>query len=208
MKKYFILKVKDLIESKDVWDKAILLQDFSLPWNSEKPQKTSFRALYDDEFLYLRYDVEEENINICSKKGNKRDVINSDRVEIFFRKNEKLDQYYCLEIDPNGLVLDYVASYYRKFDRDWTWPKNQMFVKTNSNKEGYNVDVKISLASLRNLGLLNNNIIESGIFRADCIKLPTDDSNADIKWISWVNPKTKIPDFHVPSSFGILELKE
>lgn len=209
MKKYFIHKIEDSIESENVWGKAILLQDFSLPWKPEKPQETSFRALYDENYIYLRYDVKDDGILIYSKTGNKGDVINSDRVEIFFRKNEKLDQYYCLEIDPNGKVLDYSAEYYRKFDLTWSWPKNHLFIKTNIYKDGYRVDVKISLESLRKLGLLNNNRIEAGIFRGDCIEFPTDnESNATIKWISWVDPKTETPDFHIPSAFGVLELKK
>jgi len=209
MKKYFIHKTEDSIAPENVWRKAILLQDFSLPWKSEKPQVTSFRALYDDNYLYLRYDVKDDGILINLKTGKKQDVINSDRVEIFFRTNDKLDQYYCLEIDPNGLVLDYSAKYYREFDFSWAWPKKHLFVKANLNHDGYRVDVKISLESLQNLGLLHDNIIEAGIFRGDCIRLPTEgETSANIKWISWVKPKTKTPDFHVPSSFGILELKK
>lgn len=209
MKKYFIHKIEDPIESENIWRKATLLQDFSLPWKSEKPQETLFRALYDKNYIYLRYDVKDDEILIYSKTGKKDDVMYSDRVEIFFRKNEKLDQYYCLEIDPNGKVLDYSAEYYRKFDFTWSWPKKQLVIKTNIHKNGYRVNVKISLESLRKLGLLNNNRIEAGIFRGDCIKFPTgNEINATIKWISWVDPETKSPDFHVPTSFGVLELKK
>jgi len=208
MKKYFIHKTEDSIESENVWEKSNLLQDFSLPWKSEKPQETYFRALYDDKHLYLRYDVKDKGILIYSKSGNKDDIINSDRVEIFFRKNEKLDQYYCLEINPNGKVLDYSAEYYRKFDLTWSWPKKHLFVTGNLCLEGYRVDVKISLESLRSLDLLHDNTIEVGIFRGDCIELPAEnEKEAKIKWISWIDPKTETPDFHVPSAFGILELE-
>ncbi len=104
MKRYSVYKVNRLSSniSDDLCGKAILLNDFSLPWRDETPQKTSFRALYDDKYLYLRYDVKDSNINIYNQNDNKMDVVQSDRVEIFFRKNKELNPYYVLEIDPNG----------------------------------------------------------------------------------------------------------
>ncbi len=207
MKRYLVHKTNQLIKTDSSWSHAILLNDFTLPWGKEKPKETSFKALYDDDFLYLRYDVKDNNINICSKIKNKEDVVNSDRVEIFFRKSDKLNSYYCLEIDPNGLVLDYSASYYRKFDFSWHWPKKHLDVKGNIKPDGYQVDVKISLESLRELGLLQNTIIEVGLFRADCIRPPNRGNSAEIKWVSWVDPKTETPDFHVSSAFGVFELE-
>ena len=207
MKKYLIHRINNFIESEDIWEQSIVLKDFSHPWRSESAKETCFRALYDTKYLYLRYDVKDENINIFSKTGSKIEVVKSDRVEIFFRKNNQLEPYYCLEIDPNGKILDYSASYYRKFDYSWVWPKGQLFVEGFSNSKGYRVDVKISLESLEELDLLHNKTIEVGIFRADCTTLLTDDEgDSSIKWISWVDPKTQTPDFHVPSSFGVLEL--
>lgn len=32
-----------------------------------------------------------------------------------------MGQYYCMEIDPSGHVMDYSASYYRKFDYEWNF---------------------------------------------------------------------------------------
>lgn len=209
MKKYRVSKIKNNSTpiSDANWKEAVVLNEFSYPWQHKISNQTRFRALYDNTYLYLRYDVEDDMVQIYTETGKKNDVVYSDRVEIFFRKNKQLEPYYCLEIDPNGLVLDYAASYYRKFDFEWAWPKNHLFVTGTINPKGYRVDVTISLKSLQDLGLLHNNIIEAGIFRADCIELPKDcGGEASIKWISWVNPKSKAPDFHIPSSFGILEL--
>jgi hypothetical protein len=50
-------------------------------------------------------------------KNDKLEVVNSERVEIFFRKDEALTPYYGLELDANGRVLDYEAEYHRKFNR-------------------------------------------------------------------------------------------
>ncbi len=97
--------------------------------------------------------------------------------------------------------------FYRKFDYTWSWPNGHLFTKGCINTDGYRVDVKISLESLKALDLIHKNIIQIGIYRGDCISLPNEkQKNADIKWITWVDPNTETPDFHVPSSFGFLEL--
>jgi hypothetical protein len=191
-----------------VWKNAILLEDFSQPWLELTSQKTTFRALYDDKYLYLRYNVVDSNILLYNNNNNETDVIQSDRIEIFFRKDLELSEYYCLEIDPTGKVLDYSASYYRKFDFSWTWPKGHLYTNGKYLKDGYEVDVRISLESLQNLNLFNKvGELEIGIYRADCISLPNENKKESIfNWITWVNPGTSIPDFHVPSSFGVLKL--
>ncbi len=209
MKKYFVQKIKNFSKTKTTipWKQAKKLKDFSYPWLEEEPKETSFKALYDTNYLYVQFVVKDSNIHIYYKDGNKREVAESDRVELFFRRDKDLEPYYCLEIDPNGKVLDYRAMYYRKFEDAWSWPKGHLFVKTDVKTDGYCVEVKISLESLKRLGLLSENKIQTGIFRGDCIALPKgNNKESTIKWISWIDPKTKSPDFHVPSSFGILEL--
>ena len=42
-----------------------------------------------------------------------------DRVELFFSNLTTLSEYYCIEIDPLGRILDYSAKHNRKFDENW-----------------------------------------------------------------------------------------
>ena len=186
------------------WDKAIYLDDFYLPWNSETPQKTSFRALHNDHYLFLRYIVEDNNIIFTdSVIEDEMEIARVDRVEIFFAEDKELRNYYCLEIDGKGHVLDYKASYYRKFDDTWDWPDKQLYINAIVATNGYSVDVVIGKASLENLKLLKNNVLHAGIFRGD----READLEQGFKWITWVVPNVKQPDFHVPSAFGILKLE-
>ena len=188
-----------------IWEKVDEMSDFSFQCQDEIPPKTSFRALYDDEFFYFIFDVEDDNVLTHVKDDNKMEVIDSDRVEIFFRQDEKLNPYYCLEMDARGRVLDYVTRYYRKFDYEWQWPGfDNISVKASENKEGYVVEGAISLSSLKDLGLLKDNVLEAGLYRGYCMQLPN--PNVKFKWISWVNPEVEKPDFHIPSSFGKLIL--
>lgn len=188
------------------WDKANVMSDFIFPWEKEKPPRTNFRALYDDNYFYFRFDVDDNNVLTHIKIDNKMEVVDSDRVEIFFRQNEELNPYYCLEMDARGRILDYVTKYYRDFDYDWQWPENDnLKVEASENENGYVVEGAISLSSLKELGLLKDNTLEVGLYRGYCMQLPNPE--AKLRWISWVKPNSEKPDFHIPSSFGILELK-
>ena len=191
------------------WEKAHVLKDFTNPWSKRSPNETVFRALHDEKNIYFRFVVKDSNVLLFYDSGSKLDVVQSDRVEIFFRRDASLKQYYCLEIDPMGRVLDYSASYYRKFDTTWTWPSEHLWIYAEQCPEGYRVDISISKQSLIDLKLLKDNRVEAGIYRGDCVKLPENQNqNAVFNWISWINPQTIDPDFHVPTSFGVFELEK
>lgn len=214
MKTYTVKKVEFNGEinkplDDDLWEDAILLNDFSQPWRDEPMQETSFKALYTNKHLYLRYDVKDSNLVISDNYQKKRDIVRSDRVEIFLRRDDDLKKYYCLEVDPNGAVLDFSGTHYRTFDDDWKWPEGHLSTNGTIRNDGYRLDMTFSLESLNDLGLIKNGMLEAGIFRADTDVLPDEDNpDDDFKWITWVDPKTDEPDFHVPSAFGILQLSE
>lgn len=214
MKEYIVKRTSQGVteitgkEMNTVWEMADLNSDFSYPWENEKVPKTNFRALHDDEYFYFRFDVEDDNVLTYVDKDHKMEVVHSDRVEIFFRQDENLNPYYCLEMDARGRVLDYVTHYYRDFDYEWAWPEfKNLSVKAIANGTGYVVEGAISLSSLKELGLLKNNELEAGLYRGYCMKLPIEKAEADLRWISWVKPDSKEPDFHIPSSFGKLKLE-
>lgn len=190
---------------EDLWAKANILNDFSSPWNDSHPQKTAFRALYNEQFLFLKYDIEDQNLLVYNHSDLNRAIGQSDRVEIFFRKNEELTPYYGLEIAPNGQIMDYKASLYRKIDQDWNWPREHLYTHGTITDNGYVMEVVIRLSFLDDLGLLRVDVLEAGIYRGDCILLPDSHQlQSQIKWITWVDPETDKPDFHIPESFGQL----
>ena len=213
MKEYIVKKIADYLltgkaeEMHSVWDMANENADFTYPWEQEKAPEMIFRALHDNQNFYFRFDVEERNILTFTDKNHKMEVVDSDRVEIFFRQNDKMNPYYCLEMDAHARVLDYEAKHYRDFDFDWEWEKGKLSVEAFKHANGYVVEGSIELSSLKNMGLLRNNIMEAGLFRGQCLALPKDGKEADMKWISWVKPESNQPDFHIPSSFGLLKLE-
>lgn len=188
------------------WEQAALLTDFSLPWREELAQPTSFRALWTESHFYFLYNVIDLEIITPGDPDDPRGVLPSDRIEIFFKVNEGMDPYYCLEMDPIGRIFDYEGHYYRNSNFDWKWPEGQLEVKTSKAKDGYIVEGKIGLESLKKLGILKDRELSVGLFRGD--QYTTVKNKKDVKWISWVHPNTDHADFHVPSAFGQLILIE
>ncbi len=188
-----------------VWEQAAILTDFQLPWNDEVAQPTTFRALWTDTHYYFFYDVIDLDIVTPGDGDDKRNVLPSDRIEIFFKSNGDMYPYYCLEMDPKGRVLDYIAEYYRETDFGWFWPDGELEVKAKIYSGGYRVEGRISLSSLRELGILDDNMqMETGLFRGDYYRVGA--GKTAVRWISWIHPDSEKPDFHIPSAFGMLML--
>lgn len=188
------------------WQQAIDLSQFQDPWGPDNIQHSSFRALYDVDYLYFLFVVEDSNIVAHGDPADKRGVLTADRVEIFFKSDGDMKPYYCLEMDPWGRVLDYRSNYYRQPEFDWEWPEKDLQVLASINPRGYIVEGQISLTSLREMKVLDNGKIEAGVFRGDFSKVESQDPS--VRWITWINPDTEKPDFHVPTAFGTFLLQD
>ncbi|GAA3648559.1 carbohydrate-binding family 9-like protein [Flavivirga jejuensis] len=188
----------------NLWDNAHVLTDFSSPWENKKEARTEFKALWDEDYLFFCFHVFDDTIHIDNTDTGFNSINVSDRVELFFRINPSLTPYYCLEIDPTPRIMDFKAFPNKDFNFDWDWPKQDLIVKSNSNNKRFTVEGKISMTSLKSLNLINNQTIETGIYRAKYYK--QNDSTYKPVWITWVDPKTETPNFHIPDSFGVLKL--
>ncbi|MCB0657636.1 MAG: carbohydrate-binding family 9-like protein [Saprospiraceae bacterium] len=186
------------------WATATILTDFINPWSPDPVPPTQFQALWDDQYFYFLYQVEDRNIIAPGDPNDKRGVLPSDRVEIFFKANGEMDPYYCLEMDPRGRVLDYIARFYRQVDFDWEWPEDALVVKASQTENQYVVEGRITLKSLREMGILSGSQMEAGLFRGDYF--PVKGKENQVHWISWIQPESQKPDFHLPSAFGFLNL--
>ena len=190
-----------------LWDKAEVLRDFLSPWHIEDIEDIEFRAIYDQENLFFSYKVNDPSLHIDSTDNSKKSVDNSDRVELFLRSDKHLDPYYCLEIDPLGRVQDFIARPNRQFDYNWNWPKEDMTIKSYITATCFTVEVAISILSLKKFELIQKDgTIEAGIYRAKYNQQPN--GQFEPTWITWVDPKTETPNFHIASSFGKLKLEK
>jgi len=187
-----------------IWDKAEIITDFVSPWDTSEQGKIELRALWDLDNIYFYHKVFDNNVHIVRKDDSIDSINNSDRVEIFFRTDVELNPYYCLEIDPTPRIMDFIAYPNKKFDFDWNWPENDLIVKSVIEENYFVVEIAITIQSLKNFNLIKNDSIEVGLFRAKYKK--QENNQFEPTWISWVNPNTATPNFHVSSSFGTLAL--
>lgn len=186
------------------WSEAALLNDFSFAWESRAAPFTEFRALWDDERLHFRFDCVDDDLILPDGATAKDRVIDSDRVEIFLAPDLTLKPYYCFEMSPRGDVLAYKAEFHRKMD--WSWKCDELKLDAKIDGRHYTVSGGLPLKTLRELGVLKEGVSEiiAGVYRAEYFHNP--DGTIHPGWMPWVNPKTAKPDFHVPESFGMLEL--
>lgn len=191
--------------SAELWQDVPVLDRFALYWNPDEVLPyTSAQLFHNDRQLAFRFVAHEtDTVLLDEPLKTKMDVIQECRVEIFMQAEPNMARYYCLEMDPRGRVLDYQASYYRTFKRQWQFPQLKLFGRSVS--QGYEVEGTLDLDVLRKLDVLGpDNTMRAGLYRAAFRHGP--DGNTIQRWISWINPDTPEPDFHVPSSLGTFRL--
>jgi hypothetical protein len=208
LKSYTVSSIKNqelLLNGKGdtpIWEQAPPLTDFSSPWEQVSIAKIEFKAVHNTTHLYCRFRVADASVYIDKTDDSKDSINDSDRVELFFRADASLDPYFCLEIDPTSRLMDFKAKPQRVFNFDWNWPSKDIEIQSSIEDDFFTVEIAIALNSLRELGLLNGNTLETGIYRAKYKQQP--DGTYEPTWITWIDPQTETPDFHIASSFGRL----
>ena len=157
--------------------------------------KTRFVCGMTEDAFVFRFEVQDEHVYAAQTFTSKRVVAGTDRVELFFCAEPKLEcDYYCAEIDPLGRVMDYKAKLYRKFDMAWAF--RTMKTQATAIPGGYAVSGSVSKQELRDLGI-NPEGFGLGVFRGDF--------NTDGKLVAWCSaapmPDFRKPDFHKPDVF-------
>lgn len=149
------------------WHRCDVIKKLSAPWDSRAAGTARFRACYDENFFYFSFQVK-DSIGLYLEEKNEEAVAKGDRVEVFFSPDTAMTNYYCLEIAPNGNLLDYQASYHRNFNSTWNISGAEIVGKPNAN--GYIVEGKLPVGFFKTLkgidGSLKGATIHSGVFRA------------------------------------------
>jgi len=206
------------------WSQANVEKGFIFPWDKTPAPATEFRALCDDSYLYFTFRMHDADIVVLDQFHDEEDEVFEDRAEMYFSPDDKMKDYYCIEVDSRGRAFDYRGTYYRRLDTKWTW--KGLETKGRTLPDGYEVEGRIPLASFEALGfpaLRPGAKIRCGLYRAE---FSHDRSGRPVvqresihnrgrriegpppieRWMSWVDPKTEEPDFHVPTSLGWLEI--
>ncbi|MBI5820409.1 MAG: exo-alpha-sialidase [Verrucomicrobia bacterium] len=210
--------------NEPLWAGAAVEKQFIFPWNKAAAPATEFQALCDDTHLYFTFRMQDDDIVVLEKLRDKQDAVFEDRAELYFAPDDWMKNYYCMEVDSRGRAYDYRGSYYRQLDSSWNC--NGLETAASPLPNGYVVEGRIPLASFEAMGFprLRPGVkIRCGLFRAE---FSHDRSGRPVvqraslhnrgrhldgpppieAWMSWVDPKTEEPDFHVPTSLGWLEV--
>ena len=183
------------------WEGATVISGLVSPWVVTAEDSTLFRCYCSPKYFNFCYKVIDKSITL-PEISEELDVADGDRVELFLSPTEELSPYYCLEMNPEGYVLDYKAVFHRNFDFDWNFSLAEIVGKIVPN--GYLVEGRIAISELESLGIDLKNGFYLGIFRADFIEL----SEESAIWHSWIKPDIEEPDFHIPSALRKCILKE
>ena len=206
------------------WKKAAVEKRFVFPWKQAPTPETEFRALCDATNLCFTFRVQDADIVVLDRLRDERDAVFEDRVEVYLCRDDQMKDYFCFEVDSRGRVFDYRGAYYRRLDTKWDF--EGLEAKAAPLPEGYEIEGRIPLKGLAALGfpLVGPGVkIRCGLYRAE---FSHDRSGRAVEqkaslhnlgrtvegpppieeWISWVDPKIKEPDFHVPATLGWLEV--
>lgn len=206
------------------WRQANVESRFTFPWEKKPAPSTKFRALCDERDFYFAFEIQDADVFVLDNLRDEEDEVFEDRAELYFSRDEQLREYYCLEIDSRGRIFDYRGSFYRKLDATWNWKGPE--AKAVRQDHGYTIEARIPVAAFETLGLPRPRPgakLRCGLYRAE---FSHDRSGRPVvqqetihnrgrkldgpppleAWISWVDPKTAEPDFHVPASLGWLQI--
>jgi hypothetical protein len=206
------------------WDRAKAEKRFVSPWKNTPAPRTEFRALCSETLLYFMFRIEDADVVVLDRLRDEEDAVFEDRAELYFSLDDQLRDYFCFEVDARGRVFDYRDSYYRRINSAWRWPGLE--TAASHSEHGYVIEGRIPLASLTAMGfpLLRPGVkIRCGLFRAE---FSHDRSGKSVvqretlhnrgrqiegpppiqEWVTWIDPRTEEPDFHVPTAMGWLQI--
>lgn len=213
-----------LVKDGESSERDCLEKGFLFPWKPAPAPATEFRALCDETYLYLTFRVQDDDIVALERLRDEQEAVFEDRVEIYFGRDEQMRDYFCLEVDSKGRAFDYRGSYPRQLEASWKF--EGLETRAAAEPQGYEVEARIPVKTFAALGfpaLRPGAKIRCGLYRAEfshdrsgrtveprasihTMGLRAEGPPPIEEWLSWVDPKTKEPDFHVPSSMGWMEI--
>lgn len=192
---YHAQKIKiDGNKKEAIWKTIEVYDEFYSSWSDKTIEKTEFSSFHNSVFLYFHFTIIDKSI-LCNEKKRYSDSVEySDRAEIFFATDEQLSTYYGIEIDACGRMIVFKSNGYRNFEESWKFPGfDKKDFKVNQTNNGYQVEGRIPLNVLRDLGVLKDKKMLIGVYRANYY---VENAKDKVQWIGWSSIDTEIPDFH------------
>jgi len=180
------------------WKNISTFKNFVSPWNDKPFGETTFQYQNDATWFYFLFKVMDKDIQLCDTSLNEaQNVLQSDRVELFFAKDSLMQPYYTFEVDAANRLFDARCFIIpenkmqpKQINANWQIDKNDLHFTAIQTKKGYQVEGRIAMSFLQNEQLINNNQIWCGMQRANF------SATNSTQWICAKDPKTNTPDFH------------
>lgn len=190
------------------WSAASPPIEFIFPWDSQTgaKQKTHAWLLWDDQYLYVAYECEDDDITALVQ-GHDEFVYRDDTVEIFLNvKPSQTMAYYCIEINARGTIMDYVcidAKYYmRRFDMEGLRVAVQVNGTMNmrgDHDRGWNLEMAIPWTNFADMAAPPK---IGTVYTANLNRWDGTEPNRRLS--VWADSKINWPHPHAPANFGDL----
>lgn len=190
------------------WEKAPLIE-FVFPWESQTgaKQKTTARMLWDDRYLYVFYDCEDDDI-VALYTRRDDPTYRDDAVEIFINpKPSQETTYYGLEMNAGAVLYDYVAVMPRTFYKRFQMEGIQLAVHVSGTRNvrgdkdrGWTLELAIPWENFETLATRPKagDRWKAQLNRWDGIE-------PHRRLSMWIDPQVESSWPHVPSRFGWIE---
>jgi len=190
------------------WKDIKMFSNFVSPWDEQPYGETTFQYYNDTSWFYFLFRVDDDDIQLCDTSNNEaQNVLQSDRVELFFTKDSLMQPYYTFEMDAASRLFDARCLIHQKnktnkkeIDANWNICKEDLQFKSTKGKNGYRVEGKIAMSFLQKNHLTNNGKLWCGIQRANF------HTEGEPQWICAKDPGTNYPEFHCWGVFIELEI--
>lgn len=209
--------VLDGVADEKDWQTAALFSFAPYDGRSTVTRATTARMLWDDEALYLSFDVEDPDpFTLFTKRDDP--IYDSEATEIFIDADGDMDEYVELQSASDDLHFDaaFKGGARRNMNKAWDAPYE---TKTKRSEKGYVSEWRIPVASLRDIPAGEPMVgaqWKINLFRLERVRTSTDPlapgtGVTDVKIAkheasAWSPPLSG--DFHTLERFGTITFKE
>jgi hypothetical protein len=186
---------KDSLPTTDEWNKAMPVA-FCSDWRGENPdpqRETEVRALWSNNYLYLRFCCRYREIYVYEGGNSRRDQLwMRDVAEVFIhRAADELRRYREFEISPNGDWLDLEINAGEKFIL-----MCNMKSRVIRDPEKWIAELALPMETL------TSEFNPEEIWRLNLFRIEGAEPNRF--YSAWRSTNTPKPNFHIPERFGEL----
>lgn len=186
--------------NEKAWTAAPPIQ-FLFPWDSQTgaKQKTTARALWDDDNLYVSYVCEDTDITVTRTEHDAPTYLD-DAVEFFVNPMpSQADMYYGLEMNAGGVLYDYVM--YRSKYLFKQFDLRGVKLATSIDRPGNRWTLEVAIP-WSNFDGLAKRPTAGTTWRANLNRW--DGTEPNRRMSNWSDPMQPRPNPHVPERFGEL----